>query len=157
MWLVWAGEWNSATHLVIQQMRGPNMSPHHRVPTISVCPGLEGISESHYCQNQGGSQANRDKLLPHYHSSFLISSSKTVPYLTSCCKVALANLWLSFFLFCLVFFFGNSQCWWVGLRSLIQTSVSSCVCVASVNWKHLQLYEFGKCWMRYVIIMMHRK
>lgn len=30
---------------------------------------------------------------------FLISSSKTVAYLTSCFKVALATLWLSFFFF----------------------------------------------------------
>lgn len=82
---------------------------------------------------------------------FLISSSKTVAYLTSCFKVALATLWLSFFFFFCQFpmLVSGSQITYI--KHLVSP------CIYCHQWKHLQLYESGKCWMRYVIIMMHRK
>lgn len=147
-------EWNSATDLVIQQMRNFSLeSSPLRVTTISVCPGLKGFQNHIYCQNQDAPRKTGTSWVPHHHSSFshLIKQNSVLFDLLfqSCSGYSVAQFFF-FFFFLAIPNVGE----WVS-DHLHKTSVSSGVYCH--QWKHLQLYEFGKCWMRYVIIMMHRK
>ena len=127
------------------------LSPHHLESHHLSLPRTEGIPESHLLPKPRCSQANRDKLMtpPPF---FFFSSHQAKQWLIW--PLVSKLLWL---LCGSVFFFFWQFSMLVSGSQIAYIKHLVSPCVYCHQWKHLQLYEFGKCWMRYVIIMMHRK
>ena len=117
----------------------PALSPHH----------LESQPSQF---SQDAPRKTGTSWLPHHHSSFshLIKQNSGLFDLLfqSCSGYSVAQFF--FFFFCqFPMLVSGSQITYI--KHLVSP------CIYCHQWKHLQLYESGKCWMRYVIIMMHRK